>query len=65
MESKRKLDFKKYTSPAVSKWYLARIAFYIILLTGLIALFFSQKDKPKKDVRETKKIENVKITIEK
>jgi len=61
MESKRKFDFKKYVLPPASKWYLARIAFYIVLLTGLIILFFSQKDKKKIDTEKINTIENVKI----
>lgn len=64
MEGKRKLDFKKYVSAPVSKWYLARIAFYIIMLTGLIVLFFSQKDKKVVDVKKVYKIENLNILIE-
>ena len=65
MESKRKMDFKKYTSPPASKWYLVRIAFYIILLTGLIVLFFYQKNKQETNPEKIDAIENVNITIEK
>lgn len=64
MEGKRKLDLKKYVSAPVSKWYLVRIAFYIILLTGLIILFFSQKRKKTPALQKVDKIENVNITIE-
>lgn len=65
MESNRKMDFKKYTSPPVSKWYLVRIVFYIILLTGLIVLFFYQKNKQEVNPEKIESIDNMNITIEK
>lgn len=65
MKEERKVDFKKYVSKPVSKWYLVRIAFYIILLTGLIVLFFYQNNKQKVNPEKIDSIENVNITIEK
>ena len=59
------MDFKKYTSPPVSKWYLVRIVFYIILLTGLIILFFYQKNKQEVNPEKIESIDKVNITIEK
>ena len=64
MEDQRKVDFKKYVSKPVSKWYLARIGFYIILLSALIYLFFFQNGKKKVSVEEVHRIDKVKITIE-
>lgn len=59
------MDFKKYTSPPVSKWYLVRIVFYIILLTGLVVLFFYQKNKQEVNPEKIESIDNMNITIEK
>ena len=64
MEDQRKVDFKKYISKPVSKWYLARIIFYIVLLTGLLYLFFSQNGKKNVDIKEVERIDKVKVTIE-
>ena len=64
MEDQRKVDFKKYISKPVSKWYLARIVFYIVLLTGLLYIFFSQNGKKNVDVKDVKEIDKVTITIE-
>jgi len=65
MEDPRKVDFKKYVSKPVSKWYLARIVFYIILLSALIYLFFSQNGSKKSaNIKEIKNIDKVSITIE-
>lgn len=64
MEDQRKVDFKKYISKPVSKWYLARIVFYVVLLGGLLYLFFSQYGKKSVNVDEIKSIDKVTITIE-
>lgn len=64
MEDQRKVDFKKYAAKPASKWYLARIVFYIVLLTGLLFFFFSQNGKKKVDLKEVKEIDKVKVTIE-
>ena len=48
MGEKRQIDFKKFTSPSSSKMYLLKIAFYIIVLGGLIYLMKSKSSiKPK------------------
>lgn len=65
MEDERKVDFKKYVSAPVSKWYLARIIFYIVLLTGLLYLFFSQNNKKTADIDTIESIDRVHVTIEK
>ena len=64
MDDQRKVDFKKYLSKPVSKWYLARILFYIVLLTGLLDLFFSQNGKKAIDIKKIKRIDKVNVTIE-
>ena len=64
MEDQRKVDFKKYASKPASKWYLVRIAFYIVLLTGLLYVFFSQNGRKNADVKRVKQIYKVKVTIE-
>ncbi len=64
MDDQRKVDFKKYLSKPVSKWYLARILFYIVLLTGLLYLFFSQNGKKTIDIKKIKRIDKVNVTIE-
>ena len=65
MEDQRKVDFKKYASKPASKWYLVRIAFYIVLLTGLLYVFFSRNEKSNFEVEEIKSIDGINVTLEK
>ena len=58
MEELRKIDFKKHTSPRVSKWYLLKIIFYAILLSLMIYLILTQFDKNSSESPEDA-IENV------
>ena len=52
MEEKKQIDFKKFTSPSSSKMYLLKIAFYIIVLGGLIYLMKSKFKSIKPKVTE-------------
>ena len=63
MEEPRKIDFKKHTSSPVSKWYLARVVFYVILLSVLLYFVLRQpKQAEKPQIKDVQEIEN--ITIE-
>jgi hypothetical protein len=65
MEDQRKVDFKKYISKPVSNWYLVRIVFYIVLLSGLLYIFFSRNEKSNFEVEEIKSIDGINVTLEK
>jgi len=62
MEEKRQIDFKKFTSPSSSKMYLLKIAFYVILLGGLIYLMKSKSSiEPKVTEPLPNRIQNITI----
>lgn len=62
MKEERKIDFKRHTSPPVSKMYLFKIVFYVVLL-GVMGyfLFKGNKSKPKVDAKDITEINNVSI----
>jgi len=47
MEDRKKLDFKRYTLPPVSRWYLWRIIFYVVLLIVVSAIIYATMDMKK------------------
>ena len=62
MEEKKQIDFKKFTSPSSSEMYLLKIAFYIILLGGLIYLMKSKFNPKTKTIDDsTNEIQNITI----
>jgi preprotein translocase subunit YajC len=62
-ERERKIDFKKYTSSPVSKMYLLRIVFYIVLLVVVLSIFFSQRPDKHQPTKSIETIENVTIDV--
>lgn len=58
MDEQRRPDFKKYTLPPVSKKYLFRIIFYLVLLSVIIFIALSTHGKHKRLTEE--QIEEVK-----
>lgn len=67
MEDKPKIDLKQHASKRVSRLYMLKIFFYILLLAGILVYYFSQSgDKDvKKEVENVKDVKEIKnITIE-
>ncbi|MBL4862788.1 MAG: hypothetical protein JKY09_07215 [Crocinitomicaceae bacterium] len=63
MEHKRKINLRKHTSPPVSKNYLLRIIFYIVLISVLGFIVSSQLEK--KEVPKTPEVNEIRnVTIE-
>ena len=67
MEDKPKIDLKQHTSKRVSRLYMLKIFFYILLLAGILVYYFSQSgdnasNKEVEDVKDVQEIKN--ITIE-
>lgn len=64
MEDKPKIDLKQYAVKRVSRLYMIKIFFYILLLAGIIVYYFSQSgDKAsKKKVEDVEEVQN--LTIE-
>ncbi|MFT6502177.1 MAG: flagellar basal body-associated protein FliL [Crocinitomicaceae bacterium] len=63
MEDKPKIDLKQHTVKRVSRLYILKIFFYILLLAGILVYYFSQsgnKDE-KKEVEDVKEIRNITI----
>jgi hypothetical protein len=63
MEDKPKIDLKQHTVKRVSRLYMLKIFFYILLLAGILIYYFSQsgnKDE-KKEVEDVKEITNITI----
>lgn len=63
MEDKPKIDFKQHAVKRVSRLYMLKIFFYILLLAGILIYYFSQsgnKDE-KKEVEDVKEIRNITI----
>lgn len=63
MEDKPKIDLKQHTVKRVSRLYMLKIFFYILLLAGILAYYFSQNRKKdeKKEVEDVKEIRNITI----
>ena len=65
MDKERKIDLKKYTSKPVSKFYLIRVIFYVVILGALIYLFFDiYGDKYIEEPEVVDTIDQVNISIE-
>lgn len=41
MEERKKPNFKRHTLPPVSRWYLFRIVFYVVLLIVLCTIIYA------------------------
>ena len=63
MEDKPKIDLKQHTVKRVSRLYMLKIFFYILLLAGILVYYFSQSGKKdeKKEVEDVKEIRNITI----
>ena len=67
-DDRRKIDFKQHTLPAVSKWYLIRIIFYVVFLTLVgFAIYYlhgnkASKTPPATDPKDIKEIRGVKLS---
>tara|TARA_B110000093_G_scaffold172794_1_gene204176 strand:- start:99 stop:296 length:198 start_codon:yes stop_codon:yes gene_type:complete len=63
MEDKPKIDLKQHTVKRVSRLYMLKIFFYILLLAGILIYYFSQSGKKdeKKEVEDVKEITNITI----
>ena len=63
MEDKPKIDLKQHTVKRVSRLYMLKIFFYILLLAGILSYYFSQNGKKdeKKEVEDVKEIRNITI----
>jgi len=60
MKKERKIDFKRYTSPPVSKMYLLKIIFYVFLLAVLSYFLFKKKGStPKVQEKEITEIHHI------
>ena len=45
MREERNIDFKRHTSPPVSKMYLLKIIFYVVLLSVVAYIILKGNDK--------------------
>ena len=63
MEDKPKIDLKQHTVKRVSRLYMLKIFFYILLLAGILIYYFSQSGNKneKKEVEDVKEITNITI----
>ncbi|MFT6922564.1 MAG: hypothetical protein ACJA1C_001570 [Crocinitomicaceae bacterium] len=63
MEDKPKIDLKQHTVKRVSRLYMLKIFFYILLLAGILVYYFNQsgKEDEKKEVEDVKEIRNITI----
>lgn len=61
MEDKPKIDLKQHAVKRVSRLYMLKIVFYILLLTGILIYYFSQSENKteKKQVEDIKEIQNI------
>ena len=50
MKEERKIDFKRHTSPPVSKMYLFKIVFYVVLL-GVMGYFLFNGNKKSSPIK--------------
>lgn len=62
MKEERKIDFKRHTSPPVSKMYLFKIVFYVVLL-GVMGYFLFNGNKKKTSVKVNDITEINNVTI--
>ncbi|MDX2362533.1 MAG: hypothetical protein QNK23_17125 [Crocinitomicaceae bacterium] len=63
-EDQRKVDFKRHTSPPVSKWFLLKIITYVVILIVLGVLVYSLSQKTTiKDESEVVEIEGVSLEL--
>ena len=64
MDDKPKIDLKQHVAKRVSRMYMLKIIFYILLLTGILIYYFNHNENKaeKKEVNDVKQINN--ITIE-
>ena len=62
MKDERKIDFKRHTSPPVSKMYLFKIIFYVVML-GVLSyfLFRTNPSKEKVDSKDITEITNIQL----
>ncbi len=58
MEDDHSIDLKQHTLPKVSKWYLIRIIFYVVML-AIIALVWHFTSEKKKSLNAGDNIEEV------
>ncbi len=65
MEDRKKIDFKRHTLPPVSRWYLWRIIFYVVLLIVVSAIIYATMDM-RKGVKpdEIKEIDGINLELE-
>lgn len=64
MKEERNIDFKRHTSPPVSKMYLLKIVFYVVMLSVMLYFMFRNDSKSvKTQEKEIREIHN--ITVEK
>ncbi|MFT6243299.1 MAG: hypothetical protein ACJA0U_002370 [Salibacteraceae bacterium] len=67
MEDRPKIDLKQHTSKRVSRVYMLKIVFYVLLLVGILVYYFSQNgdEASKKEVDKVKDVKEIQnITIE-
>ncbi len=65
MTERKKPDFKRHALPPVSKRYLFRIIFYVILLSVIVYIALSTIEKKnEKDTNEVHEIELLNLEIE-
>ncbi len=62
MKEERKIDFKRHTSPPVSKMYLLKVVFYVLML-GVLSYFLFKLSSKKQRIKpeEIKEISNIQI----
>ncbi|MDG1428138.1 MAG: hypothetical protein P8M19_03250 [Crocinitomicaceae bacterium] len=65
MKDDRSIDLKQHALPKVSKWYLVRIIFYVIMLAiiGIVWYYTRGKEKPVKDAASVEEVTDVKIIL--
>jgi len=63
MDDKRKIDLQKHVSKRVSRKYLYKILFYVLLLTvlGVIYVYYGNPQEEKKDLKEIDEITNISV----
>lgn len=65
MEEDRSIDLQQHALPKVSKWYMFRIVFYVVMLCviGGVWYYMSGRDKPIKDGKDVKEVRGVEIDL--
>ncbi|MFT5860291.1 MAG: hypothetical protein ACI865_002400 [Flavobacteriaceae bacterium] len=66
MEDDRSIDLKQHTLPKVSRWYMLRIIFYVVMLgvIGGVWYYMSHREKPVKDGEKIEEINGVTIDLD-